>query len=137
MALILGKHLIIIYAERTLILTSSVEGGVIKHIKQDWASFFFKISDRLLEKLPLRERDGARVIDSSKHTHKITPEFDEIIYVRRNLDDDNNTNNEDYENNTNISDEEELEKEVERRKNIKNIEKQHRYKVCNDVMPHV
>ena len=85
----------------------------------------------MLEKLPLRERDGARVIDSSKHTHKITPEFDEIIYIRRNLDDDDNTNNKDYENNDDIEDEEELEKEIERRKNIKNIEKQHRYKVCN------
>ena len=80
----------------------------------------------------MRERDGARVIDSSKHTHKITPEFDEIIYVRRNLDDDKNTNK-DYENIDDIEDEEELEKEVERRKNIQNIEKQHRYKVCNDI----
>ena len=25
-------------------------------------------------------------MDSSKHTHKITPEFDEIIYIRRKLD---------------------------------------------------
>ena len=38
-----------------------------------------------MEKLPLRERDGARVLDSTKHTHKITPEFDEIIYIRRNF----------------------------------------------------
>ena len=80
----------------------------------------------------MRERDGARVIDSSKHTHKITPEFDEIIYVRRNLDDDNNINK-DYKSIDDIEDEEELEKEVERRKNIQNIEKQHRYKVCNDI----
>lgn len=41
------------------------------------------ILDRTLDKLPLRERDGARVIDGSKHTHKITPIFDEIVYIRR------------------------------------------------------
>merc|ERR1712080_123221 len=85
------------------------------------------ILDRLLEKLPLRERDGARVLDSSKHTYKITPEFDEIIYIRRNLDE-SNTHDEVYESrddrgSMDIKDEEELEKEVERRKNIKNIEK--------------
>ena len=40
-------------------------------------------TDRLLESLPLRPCDGARVIDSSKHTHKVTPELDEIIYLRR------------------------------------------------------
>lgn len=91
------------------------------------------ILDRLLEKLPLREKDGARVLDSSKHTHKITPEFDEVIYIRRNLADDNgvNTDNEDRIE-SNLSDEdkddERIQKEVERRKRIKNIEKQHRYK---------
>ena len=40
-------------------------------------------SDRVIEKLPLRQRDGARVIDGSKHTHKITPVFDEIVYINR------------------------------------------------------
>jgi len=41
------------------------------------------ILDRVIEKLPLRERDGARVIDGSKHTHKITPIFDEVVYINR------------------------------------------------------
>merc|ERR1712228_259522 len=41
------------------------------------------ILDRVIEKLPLRERDGARVIDGSKHTHKITPVFDEIVFINR------------------------------------------------------
>jgi len=41
------------------------------------------ILDRVIEKLPLRQRDGARVIDGSKHTHKITPVFDEIVYINR------------------------------------------------------
>merc|ERR1739838_886472 len=41
------------------------------------------ILDRLIEKLPLRERDGARVIDGSKHTHKITPILDETVYINR------------------------------------------------------
>ena len=31
----------------------------------------------------MRARDGARVIDGNKHTHKITPVFDEIVYVNR------------------------------------------------------
>lgn len=43
----------------------------------------FLLPDRLLESLPLRPCDGSRVIDASKHTHKITPEFDEIIYLKR------------------------------------------------------
>jgi len=42
------------------------------------------ILDKLMESLPLRGRDGSRVIDGSKTTHKMTPEFDEIVYIRRN-----------------------------------------------------
>jgi len=41
------------------------------------------ILDRVIEKLPFRERDGSRVIDGSKHTHKITPVFDEVVYINR------------------------------------------------------
>nr|ACO11634.1 UPF0428 protein CXorf56 homolog [Caligus rogercresseyi] len=41
------------------------------------------ILDRAIEKLPLRSKDGARVLDSSKHTFKITPEFDEVVHIRR------------------------------------------------------
>ena len=90
-------------------------------------------SDRLLEKLPLRERDGARVLDSSKHTHKITPEFDEIIYIRRDhINNDAPLNSDEHISNPLTQEdmtEEEIEKEIERRKHVKNIEKQHRYKV--------
>ena len=69
-------------------------------------------------------------MDSTKHTYKITPEFDEIIYIRRNFPeglDRSSENNVDR----NIEDleDEEKEQEIERRKRIKNIEKQHRYKV--------
>lgn len=39
--------------------------------------------DCALEKLPLRKRDGARVIDGSKHAHKITSERDETTYLKR------------------------------------------------------
>jgi len=42
------------------------------------------ILDRLIESLPLRQRDGARVVDGAKTTHKMTPEFDEIVHIRRN-----------------------------------------------------
>ncbi|XP_072016636.1 STING ER exit protein-like [Amphiura filiformis] len=41
------------------------------------------IIDCALDKLPLRKRDKARVIDSSKHVHKLTCEKGEIIYLRR------------------------------------------------------
>merc|ERR1739838_906343 len=41
------------------------------------------ILDRLIEKLPLREQDGARVIDGAKHTHKITPIYDETVHINR------------------------------------------------------
>ena len=36
-----------------------------------------------LENLPLRRRDGARVIDGSKHAHKITSEPDETVFLKR------------------------------------------------------
>jgi len=43
----------------------------------------FKILDCALEKLPLRKRDGARVIDGSKHANKMTYDQDEIVYLKR------------------------------------------------------
>lgn len=41
------------------------------------------ILDCLIEKLPMRRRDDARVIDSNKHAHKITAEPDETIHIKR------------------------------------------------------
>ena len=41
------------------------------------------VLDRSLESLPLRPCDGSRVLDPSKHTHKITPEYDEVVFIRR------------------------------------------------------
>lgn len=41
------------------------------------------ILDCPVDKLPLRKRDGARVIDSAKHAHKITAEPDEQTYLKR------------------------------------------------------
>lgn len=41
------------------------------------------ILDCSIEKLPLRKRDKARVIDSSKHAHKITCEADDVVFLRR------------------------------------------------------
>ena len=46
-------------------------------------NLFISFSDRLIEKLPLREQDGARVIDGGKHTHKITPIYDETVHINR------------------------------------------------------
>lgn len=40
-------------------------------------------ADCAIEKLPLRKRDGARVIDGTKHAHKMTCEQDEIVYLKR------------------------------------------------------
>lgn len=42
------------------------------------------ILDCPIEKLPLRSRDNARVIDSARHAHKITCEADETVYLKRN-----------------------------------------------------
>ncbi|XP_070532746.1 STING ER exit protein-like [Ptychodera flava] len=41
------------------------------------------ILDCTIDKLPLRKRDGARVIDGSKHAHKLTCEADETIHLKR------------------------------------------------------
>jgi len=41
------------------------------------------IIDSPLENLPLRKRDGARVIDGSKHAHKITADPDETVFLKR------------------------------------------------------
>lgn len=40
-------------------------------------------TDCAVEKLPLRKRDGSRVIDGSKHAHKITCDQDEIVHIKR------------------------------------------------------
>lgn len=40
-------------------------------------------SDTPLEKLPLRPRDNSRVIDPSKHVHKITSQECDVVYVKR------------------------------------------------------
>lgn len=45
--------------------------------------FFFFFTDCNIDKLPLRKKDGARVIDAVNHAHKITCEPDETIYVKR------------------------------------------------------
>ena len=37
----------------------------------------------MIEKLPLRALDHARVIDSSLHAHKMTCEDDEVVYIKR------------------------------------------------------
>ncbi|CAL8143796.1 unnamed protein product [Orchesella dallaii] len=41
------------------------------------------IIDCALENLPLRKRDGARVIDGTKHAHKITSDPDETVFLKR------------------------------------------------------
>lgn len=41
------------------------------------------VVDVPIEKLPIRPSDNARVVDSSKHAHKITCRNDEITYIRR------------------------------------------------------
>lgn len=41
------------------------------------------ILDCSMEKLPLRKRDGARVIDGSRHAHRLVCDPDETVYIRR------------------------------------------------------
>ncbi|KAJ8688512.1 hypothetical protein QAD02_024307 [Eretmocerus hayati] len=41
------------------------------------------ILDCAIEKLPVRRKDGARIIDGCKHAHKMTCEQDEIVYLKR------------------------------------------------------
>ncbi|XP_014672548.1 PREDICTED: UPF0428 protein CXorf56 homolog [Priapulus caudatus] len=40
------------------------------------------ILDCSIDKLPMRRRDNARVIDGSKHAHKLTCDQDETVYLR-------------------------------------------------------
>ena len=51
--------------------------------KQHFLLLVWCILDCPVEKLPLRRRDNARVIDSMKHAHKITSELDETAYLKR------------------------------------------------------
>jgi hypothetical protein len=41
------------------------------------------VIDTPIHKLPLRPTDGARVIDNTKHAHKITSQDDEIVHISR------------------------------------------------------
>ncbi|RZC31951.1 hypothetical protein BDFB_000621 [Asbolus verrucosus] len=41
------------------------------------------ILDCAIEKLPLRKRDGARVLDGTNHAHKITCDTDETVHIKR------------------------------------------------------
>ncbi|XP_018329387.1 UPF0428 protein CXorf56 [Agrilus planipennis] len=41
------------------------------------------ILDCAIEKLPLRKRDGARVLDAVYHAHKVTCDTDEIVFLKR------------------------------------------------------
>lgn len=41
------------------------------------------IIDCTMEKLPLRRRDGARVIDGSRHAHRLVCDPDETVFIRR------------------------------------------------------
>ena len=57
--------------------------SLVFHLFQFSMNLSISFSDRLIEKLPLREQDGARVIDGAKHTHKITPIYDETVHINR------------------------------------------------------
>lgn len=50
---------------------------------KEYYYYLFVVLDCALEKLPLRKRDGARVVDGSKHANKTTCDPDEIIYLKR------------------------------------------------------
>ncbi|KAL1513240.1 hypothetical protein ABEB36_002673 [Hypothenemus hampei] len=41
------------------------------------------ILDCSIERLPLRKRDGARILDGVSHAHKITCDLDETVYLKR------------------------------------------------------
>lgn len=41
------------------------------------------LADCPIDKLPMRRRDNARVIDSQKHAHKLTCDPDDIVYLKR------------------------------------------------------
>lgn len=44
---------------------------------------YFLFTDCAIEKLPLRKRDGARVLDASNHAHKLICDTDETVYIKR------------------------------------------------------
>lgn len=48
-----------------------------------YITVIFTILDCAIERLPVRPRDGARVIDGSKHAHKLSCDQDEIVYLKR------------------------------------------------------
>ena len=56
----------------------------VKDVLCNWIkSNVWCFTDCPVEKLPLRSRDNARVIDSARHAHKITCEPDETVYLKR------------------------------------------------------
>ena len=66
-------------------LNNEVTGHVL-FCGQWWLLWIFSsllLLDCQIEKLPMRRRDNAKVIDSAKHAHKLTCEPDEITYIKR------------------------------------------------------
>ena len=43
----------------------------------------FLPSDATLDKLPLRKRDGARVVDKARNTHRVYYESARVTYLKR------------------------------------------------------
>lgn len=55
----------------------------LSNIIDDFQPHLNNFVDCAVEKLPLRKRDGARVIDGSKHAHKMTFDTDEPVFIKR------------------------------------------------------
>lgn len=67
-----------ICGQMTLILGKDNNDGITKNL------IIMKIlPDCSVEKLPLRKRDGARVLDGTNHAHKITCDTDETVFLKR------------------------------------------------------
>ena len=52
-------------------------------VVQFQVSFSFILTDTTLDKLPLRKRDGARVVDTARNVHRIYCDPSGITYLKR------------------------------------------------------
>ena len=58
-------------------------GKFFKRLSISWCALYGILLDTTLDKLPLRKRDGARVVDTARNTGRVYSEPSGVTYLKR------------------------------------------------------